>query len=98
MHTIKHIRKMRTTIDISDELIEEAMEILKTSTKKETIEKALTEMISQYKRKQIIMYRGKVDLDINLDTLRKEMQDYAVKKYTWGYISNEYGKLFKGTV
>lgn len=61
---------MRTTIDISEQLLEEAMEILKTSTKKETIEKALTEMISQYKRKQIIMFRGKVDLDIDLDTLR----------------------------
>lgn len=61
---------MRTTIDISEKLIEEAMEILKTSTKKETIEKALTEMINQYKRKQIIMFRGKVDLDLDLDSLR----------------------------
>lgn len=61
---------MRTTLDIPQELIEEAMKILGVKTKSDAIKGSLERLIRSYKRKQLINYRGKVDLDIDLDKLR----------------------------
>lgn len=61
---------MRTTVDIPNNLLAEAQQILKTDSKKETIEEALRKIISWHKRMQLVKYRGKIDLDIDLDVLR----------------------------
>jgi Arc/MetJ family transcription regulator len=61
---------MRTTVDISIELLEKAQSILKTETKKETIEKALEQILQWHERQNLIQYRGKIDLDIDLNQLR----------------------------
>jgi Arc/MetJ family transcription regulator len=62
---------MKTSIDLPDELIEEAMLITSSKTKIEAIKKALLNIIEQEKRKKLINYKGKIDLTIDLDILRK---------------------------
>lgn len=61
---------MRTTLDLSEELIKEAMEITKINTKKAVIELALQELIQKNTIQGIKDYKGKIDLDIDLDKLR----------------------------
>ena len=62
---------MRTTLDLPEDLINKAMDITHAKTKTEVIKYALENIINQEKRNIIIKYHGKIDLDINLDTLRK---------------------------
>lgn len=61
---------MRTTIDIPEELIKEAMRVTKASTKTEVIKKALYNIIQKNKIKSLKNYKGKIDLDINLNIVR----------------------------
>jgi len=62
---------MRTTLDLPKELVDEAMLITKSKTKTELIKAALFNVINQEKRNKLINFHGKVDLDIDLDILRK---------------------------
>lgn len=62
---------MRTTLDIPEDLVNEAMTITHSKTKTELIKTALVNLINQEKRNQLINFHGKVDLDIDLDILRK---------------------------
>jgi hypothetical protein len=62
--------KMKTTIDLPDELIEKAMIATSSKTKIEAIKKALINIIELEERKKLINFRGKVNLDIDLDILR----------------------------
>ncbi|NND34664.1 MAG: type II toxin-antitoxin system VapB family antitoxin [Saprospiraceae bacterium] len=62
---------MRTTLDIPAKLIEEAMRITKARTKSEAIRTALELLIKQEQRMKLLTFKGKVDLEIDLDTLRK---------------------------
>lgn len=61
---------MRTTLDIPEKLIDEAMEVTGAKTKSQLIKDALHAQIDQAKRKRLIMRKGTIDLDIDLDTLR----------------------------
>ena len=61
---------MRTTLDLPENLILEAMAITHISTKTELIKFALANLIQKEKVKDLKKYFGKVDLEINLDTLR----------------------------
>ncbi len=61
---------MRTTLDLPNELIEQAMEITKARTKTEVITIALQRIIRQEKINRLIAFHGKVDLDLELDSLR----------------------------
>ncbi len=61
---------MRTTIDLPEELIFEAMELTKIQTKTKVITTALEDLIRQYKIREIKSYGGKIDLDIDLDSVR----------------------------
>jgi Arc/MetJ family transcription regulator len=62
---------MRTTLDIPEELINEALKITHSRTKTELIKLALENLIQKNKIKALKRYRGKVDLEIDLDSLRK---------------------------
>ncbi|NOX90782.1 MAG: type II toxin-antitoxin system VapB family antitoxin [Calditrichaeota bacterium] len=62
---------MRTTIDIPEDLINEAMKITKARTKTELIKYALQNIIQRNKIKEIKSFKGKIDLNIDLDNLRK---------------------------
>ena len=61
---------MRTTLDLPKDLLEEAMKITHTSTKTGVIVKALEELVRKSKIYDIKKYKGKFDLDIDLDELR----------------------------
>ena len=62
---------MRTTLIIPDNLIEEAMQLTHIKTKTALIKEALTNLIEKEKIRGLKKYYGKLDLDLDLDTLRK---------------------------
>ena len=62
---------MRTTIDIPEYLINEALRITKIRTKTELIKIALENIIKKNKIKSLKKYKGKIDLNTDLDLLRK---------------------------
>ena len=62
---------MRTTLDLSDTLLEEAMTLTKITTKTEVITQALENLIQKEKVQKLKDYYGKLDLNIDLKTLRK---------------------------
>ena len=61
---------MRTTLDLPQNLIEEAMKVSNIKTKTALIIQALEEFIRQNKIAKIKQYKGEVDLDIDLNALR----------------------------
>ena len=62
---------VRTNINIDRRLMDEAMRMACTKTKKETVEIALSELIADRKRKQILQYRGKLAWSGDLDEMRE---------------------------
>ncbi|MDR9416824.1 MAG: type II toxin-antitoxin system VapB family antitoxin [Gracilimonas sp.] len=61
---------MKTTLNIPEDLIEEAMKVTGAKTKSQLIKDALQKQINRSKRKKLIALKGTVDLDIDLDILR----------------------------
>ncbi len=61
---------MRTTLDLPENLLHEAMKVTHTSTKTGVIVKALEELVRKSKISAIKKYKGKIDLDIDLDEIR----------------------------
>jgi hypothetical protein len=61
---------MRTTIELPDTLVREAMFLTEIHTKTGLIKFALENLIQQEKIKSLSKYFGKLKLDINLDKLR----------------------------
>lgn len=61
---------MRTTIDIPEDLMKEAMKVTNSSTKTELIKFALKNIIQKNKIKSLKNYKGKIDLSIDLDIVR----------------------------
>jgi hypothetical protein len=62
---------MRTTLELPDVLVDEAMALTKMATKTELVKYALENVIQKEKIKGLANYFGKVALDIDLDRLRK---------------------------
>lgn len=62
---------MRTTIDLPALLVEEAMKVSHQTTKTAVIIAALEDFVRKSKIQSLKKYKGKVQLDLNLDTLRK---------------------------
>jgi len=62
---------MRTTVELPDKLINEAMSITHISVKNELIKFALENLIQREKIKGLKDYFGQVKLDIDLNALRK---------------------------
>lgn len=61
---------MRTTLDLPESLIQEAMDLTRIKTKTEVIKTALQNLIQKEKVKDLKKYYGKIELDIDLDNLR----------------------------
>ena len=61
---------MRTTIDLPETLIVEAMQFTNIKTKTALIVHALEDFVKKNKIKKLKKYRGKIDLDIDLSELR----------------------------
>ena len=61
---------MRTTIDLPENLVIEAMRLTNIKTKTDVIKEALINLIQREKIKNIKSFHGKIDLNINLNQLR----------------------------
>ena len=61
---------MRTTLDLPEALLKEAMELTKITTKTDVIKIALQSLIQKEKIKDLKNYYGKINLDIDMNTLR----------------------------
>ncbi|HEY0655839.1 MAG TPA: type II toxin-antitoxin system VapB family antitoxin [Chryseosolibacter sp.] len=61
---------MRTNIDIKDTLMEEAIRLSESKTKKEAVERALEFYIRMLKQRRLLELRGKVTWEGNLDEMR----------------------------
>mgnify|MGYP003439358026 CR=1 FL=1 len=63
---------MRTNIDIDEKLMSEAMKLMGTRTKKETVEKALEAQVAIKRQLGMRQLRGKVDWQGDLEEWRRE--------------------------
>ncbi|MDQ7049487.1 MAG: type II toxin-antitoxin system VapB family antitoxin [Enterobacterales bacterium] len=61
---------MRTTLDLPENLLVEAMKVTHTKTKTGVIVLALKELLRKSEISALKQYRGKIDLDIDLDEIR----------------------------
>jgi hypothetical protein len=61
---------MRTTLNLPENLLNEAMALTHSDTKTAVIIKALEELVRKSKMTGLKQYRGKIDLDMDLNTLR----------------------------
>ena len=62
---------MRTTLDLPTPLINEAMKVSHQRTKTAVIVTALEDLVRKNRIQGIRQFKGKLDLDIDLKTLRK---------------------------
>ena len=67
---------MRTTLDLPIDLLEEAMKATHIKTKTKVIIIALEELIRKSKIAELKEFKGKVDLDIDLNTIRGRQCQY----------------------
>jgi hypothetical protein len=71
MHILSEGYAMRTTLDLPEKLIKEAMSLTQIQTKTELIKVALENIIQREKVKGLTKYFGKLSLDIDMDKIRK---------------------------
>jgi Arc/MetJ family transcription regulator len=67
---------MRTTLDLPEDLIDEAMKATQIKTKTKVIITALEDLIRKSKISGLKEYKGKVDLDINMNAARGRQCQY----------------------
>ncbi len=61
---------MRTTLDLPEDLINEAMKVTHINTKTKVIITALEDLIRKSKISGLKKFKGKIDLDIDMNTIR----------------------------
>ena len=61
---------MRTTLDLPEDLVSEAMKTTNIKTKTKVIITALEQLIKKSRISEIKKYKGQVDLNIDLDEIR----------------------------
>jgi Arc/MetJ family transcription regulator len=61
---------MRTTLDIPEDLMSEAMKAARMDTKTKVIITALEELIRKSKISGLKKFKGKIDLDIDMNAIR----------------------------
>lgn len=70
VHTHR-VRLMRTNIDIDDELMAEAMKVTGLSTKKETVEEALRQLVQDARLRRAIAEMKGMGWEGDLDAMRE---------------------------
>ena len=66
---------MRTTIDLSEELVNEVKCLLGVKTKREAVNRSLEALAQQRKSERLRGKLGKMDLDLSLESLKRMRQD-----------------------
>ena len=61
---------MRTTLDLPEDLIHEAMKATNIKTKTKVIITALEDLIRKSQISELKKFKGKIDLDIDMDAIR----------------------------
>lgn len=61
---------MRTIVDLPEKLVSEAMKVTQTKTKAKVIVLALEELIRKTKISELKNYKGKINLEIDLNEIR----------------------------
>ena len=61
----------RTNIELDDRLVREGLRVFKCRSKRELVHLALTELLKTAKRREILMLRGQVKWEGDLDELRR---------------------------
>ncbi len=61
---------MRTTLNLPEELLREAMDVTQIETKTRVIIIALQELIRKNRIAELKKFKGKIDLEIDMDDLR----------------------------
>ena len=67
---------MRTTLDIPEDLINEAMKTTRINTKTKVIITALEDLIRKSKLSGLKEFKGKIDLDIDMNAIRERQCRY----------------------
>ena len=62
---------MRTTLDLPEDLMHKAMSLVQIKTKTQVIILALQELIRKAEISKLKKFKGKIDLDIDLNLIRK---------------------------
>lgn len=62
---------MRTTLDIPEDLLKQAMKLAKTRTKTQAVIMGLEELIGRKRREGLIALQGKWDIDPDILKMRK---------------------------
>lgn len=62
---------MKITVNLPDDLLNEAMELTRARSKSELIRHALLNLVRKNKIKELKEFKGKVDLNVNLEATRK---------------------------
>lgn len=66
---------MRSTIDIDERVLTEAMKVANVRTKKELIDLSLKELVRQKRRERLQAKLGKLSLDLSAGQLEKMRRD-----------------------
>jgi Arc/MetJ family transcription regulator len=66
---------MRTTVELDPDLLAEAMRLSNARTKKEAIERSLTEFVRQRYIEELKAMAGTLDLDLDLEGLERLRAD-----------------------
>ncbi len=61
----------RTNIELNDRLVREGMRRFKCKSKRELVHLALTELLRDAKRKELLALRGRVEWEGDLDEIRR---------------------------
>jgi Arc/MetJ family transcription regulator len=66
---------MRTTVDIDERLIREAMSLLRVNTKRQAVQQSLEAVVRQARRRRLRSKLGNIELDITLEELHEMRRD-----------------------
>lgn len=66
---------MRTTLELNEELIQEAMKLLGVKTKREAVERALEALVAQERRERLRAKLGRLDLALTIEQLNEMRRD-----------------------
>ncbi len=66
---------MRTTLELDEGLVREAMRLLGVKTKREAVRRALEAVIAEKRRERLRAKLGRLELDLTLEDLAKMRED-----------------------